>query len=68
MAKPPRLRFMLHIFSCEGYSRAEVHFSCIVSLISSMVQDMLQWGWNLEGPRVQLTVINIEPVPGILLK
>ena len=32
------------------------------------VQDMIQWGWKLEGSRMQPTVIDIEPVPGNLLK
>ena len=57
MVETPRLRFMLHIFSYEGYSRAEVFFQ---------VQDMIQWGWKLEGSRMLPTVIDIEPVPGNL--
>ena len=53
MIETPRLRFMPHVFSCEGYSRAEVLFPSIVNLASSMIQDMLQWGWNLDGSRMQ---------------
>jgi len=30
--------------------------------------DMLQWGWKLEGSRMQQIVIGIKPVPGNLLK
>ena len=52
MVETPRLRFMVHVFSCEGYSKAEVLFRPpIVNLTSSMVQDMLQWGWKLEGSK-----------------
>ena len=34
-----RSRFMLHVFSCEKYSKAEELFPPIVNLTSSMVQD-----------------------------
>ena len=43
-------------------------FPPIVNLISSMVQDMLQWGRKQESLRMQLIVIDIEPVHGSLLK
>ena len=33
-----------------------------------MVQDMLQWGWKIEGLRMQPIVLDLEPVPGSLLK
>ena len=59
---------MLHVFSCERHSKAEVLFPPIVNLTSSIVQDILQWGWKLEGSRVQPIVIDIEPVPGNLFK
>ena len=48
-------RFML-----GGYSKAEVLFPPIVNLTSSMVQDMLQWGWKLEGSRMQPIVKTIN--------
>ena len=68
MVETPRLRFMLHVFSCEGYSKAEALFPPIVNLTSSRVQDMLQWNWKLDGSRMQPIVIDIKPVPGNLLK
>ena len=37
IVETPRSRFMLHVFSCEEYSKAEVFFPLIVSLTSSMV-------------------------------
>ena len=70
MVETPRLRFMLHAFSNEGYSRAEVLFPRTVNLtfFNGARYVTYNGGWKLEGSRMQPIVIDIEPVLGNLLK
>ena len=61
MVKIPRSRFMLHVSLVKGIQKLK-------SYCESDFFDGAQWGWKLGGSRMQPTVMDVEPVPGNLLK
>ena len=64
MVETPRSRFMLHVFSWRVFKS----WSTFSTYCESDFFNSAQWGWKLEGSRMQQIVIGIEPVPGNLLK